>query len=140
LKQRELEVISLAANGRSNAKIGEELHISEETVKSHMRRANKALESHDRAHAVALAITMGLLPMDVVSAPRSRTVPQREQLLLSMATRCLGRDVCLRLIDGKIIPCSIAAILPKDTVGIFVIPTRAQHCYRVQEIYSITQI
>jgi two-component system nitrate/nitrite response regulator NarL len=56
LSGREIEVVSGFANGLSYERIGELLHISPETVKSHAVRSFRKLGAADRAHAVALAI------------------------------------------------------------------------------------
>ena len=49
------------ADGRSNAEIGKELFVSEDTVKTHARRLFKKLGASDRAHAVALGFRWGLV-------------------------------------------------------------------------------
>ncbi len=43
------------ADGKSNAEIGRELFVSEDTVKTHARRLFRKLGARDRAHAVASA-------------------------------------------------------------------------------------
>lgn len=53
--------LELAAQGRSNAQIGVALHISENTVKTHLRRAYRDLKARDRAHAVTRMYELGLL-------------------------------------------------------------------------------
>lgn len=58
---RELEVLSLIAEGSSNAEIARRLHISETTVKTHLMRTFDKLGASDRAHAVVLAIRNGYL-------------------------------------------------------------------------------
>ncbi|SCG07541.1 regulatory protein, luxR family [Streptomyces sp. Ncost-T6T-2b] len=49
------------SHGRSNAEIGRELFLSEDTVKTHARRLFKKLGASDRAHAVALGFRWGLV-------------------------------------------------------------------------------
>ena len=55
LTEREREVLSLIAEGRSNAEIGEALFISEATVKSHIGRIFTKLDLRDRSAAIVLA-------------------------------------------------------------------------------------
>lgn len=61
LSARELDVLQLAADGCSNRVIGEILHISEPTVKTHMSTILAKLCARDRTHAVTLAITRGYI-------------------------------------------------------------------------------
>jgi DNA-binding NarL/FixJ family response regulator len=61
LTERELQVLRGMAEGRSNAEIGRELFVSEDTVKTHARRLFRKLGARDRAHAVASAFRAGLV-------------------------------------------------------------------------------
>ncbi|GFE23149.1 MULTISPECIES: LuxR C-terminal-related transcriptional regulator [Streptomyces] len=63
LSQREREVLELVARGQSNSRIAASLHVSEATVKTHMRRMFHKLEVNDRASAVAVALSKGLLAL-----------------------------------------------------------------------------
>lgn len=54
LTEREREVMALIARGRANKAIGEELFISEKTVKNHIRNIYEKLEAGSRAEATAL--------------------------------------------------------------------------------------
>jgi PAS domain S-box-containing protein len=56
LTDREREVITLIALGRETAEIAEELHISPETVRTHVRNAMSRLGAHTRAQLVAIAL------------------------------------------------------------------------------------
>jgi DNA-binding NarL/FixJ family response regulator len=58
---RENEVLRLLADGKSNAQIAEELVISQNTVKTHIKNVYKKLGASNRAEAVSIAIKKGLL-------------------------------------------------------------------------------
>lgn len=62
LTDRELDVLRLVADGRSNRAIARELFISEATVKTHLAHAYDKLGADNRTGAVAAAREQGLLP------------------------------------------------------------------------------
>jgi DNA-binding NarL/FixJ family response regulator len=61
LTERELQVLRGMGRGRSNAEIGKELYLSEDTVKTHARRLFRKLGAADRAQAVAKGFRWGLV-------------------------------------------------------------------------------
>lgn len=61
LTERELQVLVGMSQGKSNAGIGRDLYLSEDTVKTHARRLFKKLGVSDRAQSVAMGFRMGLL-------------------------------------------------------------------------------
>jgi RNA polymerase sigma factor (sigma-70 family) len=61
LTEREREVMVLVAAGLTNEQIAEELVISIATAKTHVSRAMRKLQAHDRAQLVAFAYTSGLV-------------------------------------------------------------------------------
>lgn len=61
LGDRELQVLRLVAAGAENREIARLLHVSTETVKTHLANIYKKLDAAGRAHAVAIAIRKGLL-------------------------------------------------------------------------------
>lgn len=61
LTKREVEVLVGMSNGRSNAQIGQELYLSEDTIKTHARRLFRKLGAADRAQAVAIGLRRGLI-------------------------------------------------------------------------------
>jgi DNA-binding NarL/FixJ family response regulator len=65
LTSRELSVLRLVANGLSNRGIGAQLHLSETTVKFHVRNIMRKLDATSRAEAVYKATRNGV---DLTSA------------------------------------------------------------------------
>jgi two-component system NarL family response regulator len=61
LTDRELQVLQLAADGLTNRQIGRKLHISENTVKNHMRNILEKLHLHSRMEAVIYAVKEKML-------------------------------------------------------------------------------
>jgi two-component system response regulator DevR len=55
LSDRELEVIRLVAQGKSNKQIAHDLFVSESTVKFHLQNASRKLNTHNRAEMVRKA-------------------------------------------------------------------------------------
>lgn len=61
LTPRELETVEQIATGRSNAEIATALFISEETVKTHVRKVLQKLQLRDRAQVVVFAYENGVV-------------------------------------------------------------------------------
>ncbi len=61
LTEREREVLIELATGASNAELAEALFISEETVRTHVKRILSKLGLRDRAQAIVLAYESGLV-------------------------------------------------------------------------------
>jgi PAS domain S-box-containing protein len=55
LTPRQAEVLELLERGRSTTQIAEELHLSSETVRNHIRHLLRAVGAHSRLEAVAIA-------------------------------------------------------------------------------------
>ena len=64
LSTREREVLRLIALGLSNAQIGQELFISETTVKTHVTHILSKLGLRDRVQVVVLAYQTGIVDAD----------------------------------------------------------------------------
>jgi DNA-binding NarL/FixJ family response regulator len=61
LTTRELEVLTLLAEGLPHEDIGRRLGIGSETVRTHLRKASDRLGAATRTHAVATALRQGLI-------------------------------------------------------------------------------
>jgi len=72
LSTREREVLRLIALGLSNAQIGQELFISETTVKTHVTHILSKLGLRDRVQVVVLAYQTGIVDPDGLPAGGSR--------------------------------------------------------------------
>jgi DNA-binding NarL/FixJ family response regulator len=64
LTEREIAVLALAAQGNTNKVIGKKLHISEATVKTHLKHIYARLEVADRAAAVAVALERHIIRLE----------------------------------------------------------------------------
>ena len=62
LTAREIEVLGLLAQGKTNREIGRELHLSLGTVKAHVEHILTKLEVADRTQAAVRAVDLGLFP------------------------------------------------------------------------------
>jgi two-component system, NarL family, response regulator len=63
LSERELEVLGLIAQGKSNPNIAATLSISENTVKTHVNRILSKLGVSDRTQAVIVAVKRGIVSL-----------------------------------------------------------------------------
>ena len=59
LTKREREIVTAVAMGHQTPQIAEELHISQETVRTHVRNLMVKTETHTRAHLVAKVLGEG---------------------------------------------------------------------------------
>jgi DNA-binding NarL/FixJ family response regulator len=67
LSAREIDVLRLIACGNSNKQIADQLVIGEGTVKTHVSNILSKLNANDRAHAVTIGLTRGII---VLGLPR----------------------------------------------------------------------
>lgn len=65
LSDREMEVLTLAAKGRTNRAIATQLSISDRTVQGHFARIFEKMLANSRTEAVMKAVSMGLIPPDI---------------------------------------------------------------------------
>src|SRR5437870_113615 len=61
LSEREIEVLKLIANGKDNAMIASELHISPKTVKNHISNILMKLQIDNRIQAAVYAVRSGIV-------------------------------------------------------------------------------
>ncbi|WP_405059510.1 response regulator transcription factor [Kribbella sp. NBC_01505] len=64
LTDRELQILTLVARGRSNAELAVDLHITHATAKTHVSRILTKLAARDRVQLVILAYRTGLVTID----------------------------------------------------------------------------
>jgi PAS domain S-box-containing protein len=61
LTPRQNQILHLLSHGHSTAQIADELHLSIDTVRNHIRRLLRALDAHSRIEALAVAHRDGIL-------------------------------------------------------------------------------
>jgi NarL family two-component system response regulator LiaR len=61
LSDREIEVLKLIANGKDNAQIAGDLHISPKTVKNHISNILMKLQIDNRIQAAVYAVRSGIV-------------------------------------------------------------------------------
>jgi DNA-binding NarL/FixJ family response regulator len=61
LTEREIEVLREVAAGNANKMVAQRLHVSEETIKAHMKSILSKLGANDRTHAVTIAVKRGII-------------------------------------------------------------------------------
>ena len=64
VSDREIEILMLVSQGRSNREIARKLHISDSTVKAHMLHIFDKLGVTDRTAAVTTALRRGIIRLD----------------------------------------------------------------------------
>ena len=62
LSERQLEILTLVAEGLSNRQIADQLHISVNTARDHLSEILTRLDVGNRASAVSSALRLGLVP------------------------------------------------------------------------------
>ena len=63
LSAREIEVLRLIAGGNANKQIADQLSITEETVKGHVKNILAKLSANDRTHAVTISLKRGIIEL-----------------------------------------------------------------------------
>jgi DNA-binding NarL/FixJ family response regulator len=75
LSPREREMLDLLAQGLTGAEAARRLHLSPETVRTHIRNAMVKLRANTRVHAVALALRQHEISLDAESTASGGTPP-----------------------------------------------------------------
>ncbi|WP_454194411.1 LuxR C-terminal-related transcriptional regulator [Nocardia sp. Marseille-Q1738] len=107
LTDREVEVLGLIAEGKSNSDIGSDLGISTATVDSHLGRIARKLGNSDHAGMVAIALRTGILPMTVPDSPTSgseTTEPPDRTTTNRSSTRRTGGSGATGPLPGAVEP------------------------------------
>lgn len=63
LTPAEIDVLRLIAAGNTNKLIGDQLRITEDTVKARVKNILSKLDAHDRTHAVTIALKRGIIEL-----------------------------------------------------------------------------
>jgi DNA-binding NarL/FixJ family response regulator len=63
LTPAEIDVLHLIAAGNTNKLVGDQLHITEDTVKARVKNILSKLGAHDRTHAVTIALKRGIIEL-----------------------------------------------------------------------------
>jgi len=63
LTAREIDVVRLIGAGNANKLIADQLSITEETVKGHVKNILSKLGANDRTHAVTIALKRGIIEL-----------------------------------------------------------------------------
>jgi DNA-binding NarL/FixJ family response regulator len=80
LSRREREVLLLLADGMTSRTAADELFLSPETIRTHVRNAMRKLGAHTRSQAIAMLVRDAHLPPDAAAPPPStsrRTTGER---------------------------------------------------------------
>lgn len=81
LTERRREIVRLVGEGHTRQQIGELLHVSPDTVRSHLRQMTKQLGARNAAHLVTIFYQRGWLtvPTQNGQAGQVRTIDQKFQ-------------------------------------------------------------
>ncbi|HWT93252.1 MAG TPA: response regulator transcription factor [Solirubrobacteraceae bacterium] len=64
LSPREREIIGLMAEGHTAEQIGDQITVSVETVRTHVRNVIRKLQARNRVHAIAIALERGEIQLE----------------------------------------------------------------------------
>lgn len=77
---RQREALRLAANGATNAVIARCLHVAPATAHTLMQHAYRTLGVGSRTQAVAVAILLGIVPLEAIALPAALTDDEPAEL------------------------------------------------------------
>lgn len=100
---RRLSLLPMIANGRSNEDIGRSLHLTDNTIKTHLTALYRAIGALNRAHAVGLGFMFGFVkPEDIVDPERKpRNLTNRSGDPFRDADGPLKSDIIRRTFDNR---------------------------------------
>lgn len=81
LTLRQLEILRLVAEGRTNREVARSAWVTEETVKFHLANIYRRLGVHNRAAATAWAIANGVTTGEISTSGRGRTALDLERVV-----------------------------------------------------------
>ena len=162
LTQRESQVLRLLAEGRSGAQIADELVLSPETVRTHVRNLRSKLGAATRSHAVALALQSGEIGAGpAVATEQTHASPDASRAETSAALQRMLGGLTLYDIDGggvylseedglsmrrvavtKGLPFELPALvaLGEGTLGRAALERRSQLCQEGGDSFGVTLI
>jgi DNA-binding CsgD family transcriptional regulator len=70
LSPREREIMHLMAEGMTAEAIGDQIGVSVETVRTHVRNVIRKLQARNRVHAIAMALERGEIALDSTTDDR----------------------------------------------------------------------
>ncbi|NQU04207.1 MAG: response regulator transcription factor [Syntrophaceae bacterium] len=73
LTQRELQVLELIVEGKSSKQIANDIYLSMNTVKVHLRNIYRKLGVNTRSQAIKIAIQTGIVHLNVYKSVKSKT-------------------------------------------------------------------
>ena len=78
LTQREVEILSQAAMGKTRREISSEIGLSEETIKDYSSKIFRKLDAVNMVNAVAIACEAGMISLrgDILGIKNTRKCPQ----------------------------------------------------------------
>ena len=104
LTRRELEIILLMGSGHSVPEIAVQLGISHSTIENHKRRIYAKLDAHSGVHAVARAVTLGLLEGQAPARVRQLGEAGRALVVVVAGRPGLALDRVFRTLTSSRIP------------------------------------
>ncbi len=70
LSEHKMNILRLVVNGKMDREIADELHLSVDTIKTHVKQILHTLGAANRTQATALALKWGLVPPWDVEEPK----------------------------------------------------------------------
>ena len=114
LSDREIQVLKLIANGKDNAMIAAELHISPKTVKNHISNILMKLQIENRIQAAVYAVRSGSSSSSEADAGVVRAAAQLGEQAAQLrqvarrSVRAVSRRLRARARSSRMSPCSIS--------------------------------